>query len=317
MINETILNKLSASTEEEKEYLNGRKTINREHYMEADPDLITGKKLLKPGKPITIRPHPRFVHFPEHYHDFIEMVYMCKGETKHIINGNELTLKQGDLLLLSQYSHQEIFPASKDDIMVNFIIKPEFLSDTLSYLGNEDTPLKQFLVSCLCGENPSGYLYFDISAVAPIQNLIENLLYSLISDSNHRQSINSLTFSLLFMQLLEHTDKLLVSQKEQEVTVKVLRYIEENYVNGSLNTIAELLHYDTAWLSREIKRRTGKTYTEHLQEKRLSQTAFLLKNTDLNVSDIAVSVGYENISYFHRIFFSKFGMSPRQYRMCK
>ena len=225
MISETILNKLSVITEEEKEYLNGKNTINREHYMEAEINLITGKKLLTPGKPITIRPHPRFIHFPEHYHDFIEMVYMCKGETKHIINGNEIVLKQGNLLLLSQHSHQEIFPANTDDIMVNFIIQPEFLSGTLE----------------------------------PIQNLIENLLYSLISELNHRQSINLLTFSLLFMQLLEHTDKLFVCQKEQELTVKVLRYIEENYVNGSLNSIAELLHYDVAWLSHEIKRRTGKT----------------------------------------------------------
>ena len=317
MINEEILKKLSVITDEEKEYLNGRNTINREPYMENELNLITGKKLLKPGKAITIRSHPRFIHFPEHYHDFVEMVYMCKGSTTHVINGNKLVLKQGDLLLLSQYSKQEIFPANADDIMVNFIIRPEFLSGTLSFIGSEDTPLKQFIVSCLCGENPSGYLFFNVSKVEPIQNLIENLLYSLISDTIHRQSIDSLTFTLLFMQLLEHTDKLLVSQKEQELTVKVLRYIEENYVSGSLNKIAEILHYDAAWLSREIKRRTGKNYTEHLQEKRLSQTAFLLKNTDLNISDIAVSVGYENVSYFHRIFYSKFGMSPRKYRNCK
>ena len=317
MISNTIIEKLSVITEEEKEYLNGRNTINRNCYMEADVNLITGKKLLKPGKAITIRSHPRFIHFPEHYHDFVEMVYMCKGKTKHVINGNEIILKQGDLLLLSQYSHQEIFPADTDDIMVNFIIQPEFLSDTLNYLGNEDTPLKQFIVSCLCGENPSGYLFFKVSEITPIQNLIENLVYSLISEVSHRQSINSLTFSLLFMQLLEHTDKLSVSEKEQELTVDVLRYIECNYLNGSLNDLAKILHYDTAWLSREIKRRTGKTYTEHLQEKRLSQAAFLLKNTELNVSDIAISVGYENISYFHRIFFAKFGMSPRQYRNCK
>ena len=317
MINEEILKKLSVITDEEKEYLNGRSTINREAYMGNEQNLITGKKLLKPDKAITIRSHPRFIHFPEHYHDFVEMVYMCKGSTTHIINGNKIVLNQGDLLLLSQYSKQEIFPANADDIMVNFIIRPEFLSGTLSFIGSEDTPLKQFIVSCLCGENPSGYLFFNISDVKPIQNLIENLLYSLISDTVHNQSINSLTFSLLFMQLLEHTDKLLVSQKEQELTVKVLRYIEENYVSGSLNKIAEILHYDAAWLSREIKRRTGKNYTEHLQEKRLSQTAFLLKNTDLNISDIAVSVGYENVSYFHRIFYNKFGMSPRKYRNCK
>ena len=62
-------------------------------------------------------------------------------------------------------------------------------------------------------------------------------------------------------------------------------------------------------------RKTGKTYTQLIQEKRLAQAAFLLRNTDRNVSDIAVAVGYENISYFHRIFADSYGKSPRHYRV--
>ena len=78
-----------------------------------------------------------------------------------------------------------------------------------------------------------------------------------------------------------------------------------------------MLHYDVTWLSREIKRRTGKTYTELLQEKRLSQAAWLLRNTRQKVADIGISVGYENLSYFHRIFAQHFGISPKAYRDCK
>jgi AraC-like DNA-binding protein len=69
-----------------------------------------------------------------------------------------------------------------------------------------------------------------------------------------------------------------------------------------------------AWLSREIKRRTGKTYTELLQERRLRQAAWLLEHTTQRVSDIALSVGYENVSYFHRIFREHYGLSPKKYR---
>ena len=59
---------------------------------------------------------------------------------------------------------------------------------------------------------------------------------------------------------------------------------------------------------------TGKTYTQIVQEKRLAQAAFLLKNTKRNVTDISVAVGYENISYFHRIFAAAYGKSPKHYR---
>jgi AraC-like DNA-binding protein len=119
---------------------------------------------------------------------------------------------------------------------------------------------------------------------------------------------------LLFMQLLNHTDTLAYESREDRAVMEIFRYIEENYRDGSLTEAARLLHYDFFWLSHEIKNRTGKTYTEHLQEKRLSQAAFLLKNTSLPVEDIAIAIGYENKSYFHRIFSAKYGMTPKTYR---
>ena len=119
---------------------------------------------------------------------------------------------------------------------------------------------------------------------------------------------------LLFMQLLNHTDMLVYETREDRAIMDIFRYIEDNYKNGSLTEASRLLHYDFYWLSHEIKNRTGKTYTEHLQEKRLSQAAFLLKSTSLSVEEIAIAVGYENKSYFHRIFSKKFGVSPKKYR---
>ena len=122
---------------------------------------------------------------------------------------------------------------------------------------------------------------------------------------------------LLILQLLNCTDKLSHENRHDAFLGDVFRYIEENYCKGSLSELAGSLHYDLFRLSREIKSRTGKTYTELLQEKRLSQAAFLLKNTNLKISDISTSVGYENESYFHRIFVSYFGLTPKKYRDCK
>ena len=311
-----IISVLSVITDEEKQILDGRTVIDRSLYMDGSRDMISGKRLLSANKQIAVRPHTRFIHFPEHTHDYVEMVYMCQGSTRHIINGTELTLNTGELLILGQNARQEIYSAEEGDIAVNFIVRPEFFSGILDFLGNEETPLREFVIKALCGENPAGYLYFKVSDVKPVQNLVENLLWTLISNTPNRRSIHQLTMGLLFVQLLNHTDRLRVSNQEQETIVQVLRYIEENYASGSLTQIAGQLHYDTAWLSREIRRRTGKTYTDLVQEKRLSQAAWLLKNTRQKVSDIAIAVGYENISYFHRLFTERYGLSPRQYS-CK
>lgn len=148
----------------------------------------------------------------------------------------------------------------------------------------------------------------------PIQNLMENLLLNLLEQPNSRRAIPLYTVGLLFVQLLEESDRLTMGIREQQAILGVLRYLETNYAGGSLTDAARMLHCDVAWLSREIKRRTGRTYTELLQERRLQQAAWLLMNTKQKVSDIALAVGYENASYFHRIFQKRFSLSPKKYR---
>lgn len=315
-MNQEILIHLQGITAEEQAILDGRKTIDRDIYMQGQGNTINAKKLLAAGKLITIRPHTRFIHFPEHTHDYVEVVYMCAGQTVHIVNGRQIVLEQGDLLFLNQSATHEVCRAGEKDIAVNFIVLPAFFFAPLSMIGEELTPLREFLVDCLCGRNSgAGYLYFDVSEVRPIQNLLENLLWILIKDTTNKRKMSQMTMALVFMQLLAHTETLATTNPEDAVAWKVLRYVEENYAGGSFAELAERLHYDESWLSREIKRKTGKTYTQMVQEKRLAQAAFLLKNTDRNVSDISMAVGYENVSYFHRIFLDMYGKSPRHYRM--
>ena len=316
-MNHDLLNKLSAVTDEEKKILAGEARIDRSIYMDGTRDVISGDKLLPSGRIITIRPHTRFVAFPEHTHDYVEMVYMCSGETRHVINGNELVLHEGELLMLGQHARQSIAPAGEDDVAVNFIVRPAFFSGTLPFLGEEETPLRSFVTGCLTGQNETGYLLFRVAGILPVQNLIENLLYTLTEQIPNRRGILQSTMGLLFAQLLNHTDTLQFETPEQGAVVTVLRYIEERYRDGSLTEIAEQLHYELTSLSRLIRQKTGHNYTGLMQEKRLSQAAWLLRNTDKNVDEIANAVGYENLSYFHRLFSARFGKSPKKYRDCK
>ena len=84
--------------------------------------------------------------------------------------------------------------------------------------------------------------------------------------------------------------------------------------DGELTELSSMLGYDIYWLSRMVKRLTGRTYKELLQIKRLNQAAFLLLNTRLAVADVALAVGYDNTSYFYRIFKERYQMSPKEYR---
>ena len=314
-MDQRILDRLSVITAEEQAILDGRTTIDRNLYMQGQDNTVNAKKLLASGKLITLRPHTRFIHFPEHTHDYVEVVYMCTGQTVHIVNGKHIRLEQGDLLFLSQSCTHEVCNAGMNDVAVNFIVLPEFFYTTLSTIGEEETPLRRFLLDCLTGRNSEpGYLHFDVSGVPQVQNLVENLLWTLLWETPLKRKMSQMTMALLFLQLTGLTDTILNRDEADGAVLQVLRYVESDYVSGSLTELAELLHYDLSWLSREIKRKTGKTFTRLVQEKRLAQAAFLLKNTAWNVAEISVAVGYENVSYFHRIFYETYGKSPKHYR---
>ena len=199
---------------------------------------------------------------------------------------------------------------------MNFIVRPDFFSGVLAFLGDEETPLRRFILSCITGESETGYLYFKVADVLPVQNLVENLLWILITQPSNKRGIYHLTMGLLFVELLECTDTLQFSYEDQSVIMKVLRYVEDNYREGTLREIAGMVHYEYPTLSRLIKKKTGRSFTRLMQEKRLAQAAWFLLNTEERIDDIAYMVGYENMTHFHKLFTQCYGKSPKHYRDC-
>ncbi len=317
-MNRTLLEQLRRITPEEQDILDGRRGFNEDIYVQAKGNVFDSRKLLDSTKLITVRPHTRFVAFPKHTHNYVEVIYMCSGQTRHHINGEEVLLRQGELLFLGQSAIQEIDAAGENDIGVNFIILPEFFDQSLKMIGEEESPLRDFIIGCLRAENCGGigYLHFKVADVLPIQNLVENLIWTIMNNQQIKRSINQTTMGLLFLQLLNYTDKIATggTQTEEDLVLAILRYVEENYKEGELTDLAQSLHYDLYWLSRMIRKRTGKTYTELIQQKRMQQSAYLLRNTDMSVAEVGNAVGYDNLSYFHRIFRKQYGVSPKQFR---
>ena len=126
-MNEQLLEKLGRITDEEKAILEQGSGIDRELYYSREGSTeIDSSKVLENCRQIDIRPHTRFIHFPKHTHNYVELIYMAKGTTTHIIDGEKLVLGQGDLLFLNQHATQEILPAGESDLAVNFMILPSF-----------------------------------------------------------------------------------------------------------------------------------------------------------------------------------------------
>ena len=313
-----ILDQLKKITDEEKNIIEGDHSVCRSIYTSKKDFIIDSKKLLEKGRLIEIRPNTRFVHFPKHRHNYVEMVYMCSGSMTHIVDDvNRIVLNEGDILLLNQNSKHEILPSGIDDIAVNFIILPEFFDRPLSMIERENT-LRDFMISVLSNENGrSSYLHFQAKDILPVHNLMENMIWSLLYKKSGMNTINQTTMGLLFMNLSMFADtvnKNNPNQVEQNIVFSVLKYIENYYKDGSLSYISEELSLQDYYISRLLKKHTGHNFKELLQQRKLQQAAYLLKETPITVDSVMEAIGYENSSYFYRQFKKKYGCSPAQYR---
>lgn len=316
-MDERIIKQLQKTTKEEEEILNGN-TIQKGLYTNQADFTIDSKKMLERGKLIDIRPHTRFAEFPRHKHNYIEILYMVSGRTVHIIDDRvKVILEAGDLLFLNQHTYHKVLPAGKADIGINFIILPEFFDVAFSMV-EEENRLKNFLVDTLRkNEGRGNYLHFHVSGILPIQNLIENMTWSILNHESNQHKINQTTMGLLFLQLMNYTDTLEEHDRGQNgnrLTMNALRYIEENYRDATLEELAKMENKSIYQLSRMVRSHTGYTFKELLQMKRMNKAEELLMRTTLPISDIIAAVGYDNSSYFFRLFKEKHQMSPRRYR---
>lgn len=313
-----LLTHLQQITPEEQAILDGCIDIQKDLYTSKKDFIIDSQKLLEKGRLIKIRSHTRFIHFPPHRHNYVEMVYMCCGSTTHIINSSDrIVLYEGDLLFLNQNVTQEILPAGKDDIAVNFIILPEFFDRSIAMIERENI-LYDFLISALSDDcSKSNYLHFQAKDIIPVQNLIENMIWTLIHKYNNTNTLNQTTMGLLFMNLSSFATTLNQNdpnQYEQNLVFSVLNYIESHYKHGTLEDISKELKQPTYFVSRLLKKHTGLNFKELLQQKKLQQAAYLLTHTTLSTESVIGAVGYENSSYFYRKFREKYACSPKEYR---
>ena len=318
-MNESLLEIFKKITIEEKIILKGKKKIRKEIYTSQKKFIIESKKFLKNRQLVEMRRHTRFTHFPKHSHNYIEMVYMCKGHTTHIINREKIFLKEGEILILNQNAIQEIFPAGKEDIAINFIILPEVFDDFFSVIGGENK-IHDFLISSLSKEYKDvSYLHFQTHGMIIIQNIIENIIWMILEKKFKNNLIIKNYMEILFLTLLGNSeiiksDESVYEKYEKNLVSSILNYIDTYYKDGTLKELVSIIGQKAYFISRILKKYTNCNFKELIQRKKLERAAYLLLETELPIEKILSAIGYRNSSFFYRKFKEKYKVSPKNYR---
>lgn len=315
---EEIHEKLLALTEEELKIINGDTAVNMSIYSDDEKFIIDSNKLLPKGELIDIRKHTRFIDFPKHKHNYIEFNYVYQGSLTQIIDGKKITLEKGELIFLNQYITHEIVKSGEEDIIINFIVRPEFFDYIISLLDKENIISKFLLTTLYTDYNEGEYLYFKVSQRKDIQILLEKIIMEIYEPSIMSKATIKLLVGLLLVELIKNSQDIeiySVDNYEKMMIIQTLKYIDEFYDKATLVELSEKLKQPDYKLSKLIKKHTGMTFKELLQERKLSRAVELIKSTNYSVIEIIELVGYENPTYFYKIFKNKFGVTPREYKL--
>jgi len=101
----------------------------------------------------------------------------------------------------------------------------------------------------------------------------------------------------------------------RQIIRQAAAYIDENYFEDlNLSVLAEKFSVESSYFSRIFRQEMGENLIFYITRKRIEKAQSLIAGSDTNLTEIAFLVGYNDYSYFNRVFKKNTGMSPREYR---
>jgi AraC-like DNA-binding protein len=130
-------------------------------------------------------------------------------------------------------------------------------------------------------------------------------LFSILYDLANSRNQRLLSTTTIYMESFENSDKLKL----------LYDFVQENYAARiTLDEVSALMNMSSVSFNRFIKKRTGKTFVEYVNDVRIGYASRWLIEKDLSISDIAFLCGFNSIANFNRVFKKTKGRTPTKYR---
>ena len=281
--------------------------------------VINSSKMMKENESFAIHKHKRFISFEEHKHDYIELIYVYSGEIRQKINGNPVNIKGGEICILGLNAIHSIEPAGENDIAINILMTENFFNSMFMSSISENDVISKFIIKAIYHKKEDReYLLFPSSNNEFIQTIMKRLLCECLDKKIAFHAAINAYIILLFTECLrDYKNNMEDSNVEglnADIISEIRNYLYRNYKVANLKTTSQHFHFNADYLSKLIKNLTGTNFTRLLQDIRLKETCTLLKNSDFTIEEIMNRVGYNNISYFYKLFKKVFNLTPVEYR---
>jgi len=253
---------------------------------------------------------PKF-EFKWHYHPEYEITLITRGSGKRIVGDSFENFNDGDLVIIGPFvPHTWVSSQTEQPPLTSTVV--QFSEKCISGLLN----FKECAaVKALLDKSKRGLFYAKQENTA-VCNLIKELpgktgferIMSFLQVLNSLSQQNNTSLASAHYQP--------VKGREHESRInKVCGFLQKNFTGTvSIHKTAALVHLSDSAFCRFFKRATGVTFSDYVNELRISHACHLLNSSDMTIAEIAADSGFESITYFNRIFLKKKKTGPREFR---
>lgn len=253
--------------------------------------------------------HPKY-EMAHHWHSNIEIICILKGKAVVQLNNRIYNAQAGDILFVNS---EIVHSALPEDCEYECIVfDPHFLAINSEFEGfvNHITNHEIFIKEFAQDQN--------------VKKIVKDLFDSMRGCKNgYKFKVTGLLYTL-FGEItnLNFFDEKLYTENENAKNIyklkKVLSYIRKSYSKQiTLTDMAKVANVSPKYFCSFFKSMTSKTPVEYLNSYRIEKASAKLLSTDSSVTDIAYSCGFNDLSYFIKVFKDLKGISPKKFRLDK
>lgn len=263
----------------------------------------------------------KWVHHPSdkglrflHCRDFWKIVYVVSGSGELNINGRNHKIEPASVLFIHPNDITNYCVNSPKLILYNACFMPKFFVGEEQYFDHKHQFFSIFSPDFKMSHDLADIFYLHDSGQS-LHHLFRSLLAEYRGNNVNRKSLIKAMMIELLIRLQRLGLKHFVDNKRANIVLMVRDYIARNRGNINYPELCKLVGLSQSRLCTVFKAATGHCISFELLEQRLHEAEKLLSTTSIKVSEICFQCGFNDLSYFHRKFKEKFGLTPRQLRL--
>lgn len=257
-----------------------------------------------------------YYDFTEYQSSTSQLIYCFTGKCEVEINNKTFYLTAGNILLIEKDTDYIIKVSDKNAIIVKFKLKSNFLWQKQVKQLDANTPTEQRLSTLFLKKlnQDSAFLFTTTSVMWGSQNL-KGIIQDYLNNVAFNGTIGLELLKIIILRNLREQNFKANEVKESTFKDEALdQYIDQHYNDISLAQAAKYFGFNRNYFSTMVKEKTGKSFVEHVDERRMKEARRLLAKPNVSLKEIIETIGYSSKSFFYKKFKHYYGMTPAEMR---